>query len=120
MPLTLCECAAAGYCPRHRCVKTPHWHQLCQRRADYFQLWEESHGPGQNLPPPRDLSSACRHRGEVSREQSCPSCRGLVRLKVFACALHGECTIGRPLADVACCASCGDFAPVVLPADPPA
>lgn len=42
-----CVCPVAGWCERHQCRKTAHWHQLCQHRADYFQLWEEGRGPGQ-------------------------------------------------------------------------
>lgn len=41
-----CECPEAGYCPRHGCHKTEHWHQLCRKRSDYFQLWEAGRGPG--------------------------------------------------------------------------
>jgi hypothetical protein len=50
----------------------------------------------------------------VRREEPCPSCRGAVRLKVFACALHGECTIARSLTGVACCATCPDYESVRL------
>ncbi len=42
-----CECKEPGWCERHRCAKTPHWHVLCRTRADYFALWEEGRGPGQ-------------------------------------------------------------------------
>lgn len=46
---TNCECAAPGWCERHQCKKHPHFHKLCQTRADYFELWEKGAGPGQNL-----------------------------------------------------------------------
>lgn len=49
---TDCQCAGAGYCPRHRCEKTPEWHRLCWTRADYFQLWEHGSGPGQYSDEP--------------------------------------------------------------------
>jgi cellulose synthase/poly-beta-1,6-N-acetylglucosamine synthase-like glycosyltransferase len=55
--MTPCECAAAGFCPRHHCRKTPHWHMLCQTRPDYFRLWEEGRGPGQHLAPPPENGS---------------------------------------------------------------
>ena len=45
-----CVCPQAGFCERHQCLKTEHWHMLCQTRSDYFQLWEEGRGPGQKQP----------------------------------------------------------------------
>ena len=45
--ITRCECSEPGFCPRHRCDKTPQWRRLCQTRPDYFQLWEHGGGPGQ-------------------------------------------------------------------------
>ncbi len=46
---TECECEEPGWCERHQCQKHPHFYKLCQSRPDYFQLWEEGRGPGQNL-----------------------------------------------------------------------
>jgi hypothetical protein len=117
MPQTLCECLESGFCPRHRCVKPPHWHHLCLTHSGYFQLWEEGRGPGQNLLPTRDLTRPCSHRGELRREEKCPSCGGVVHLKVFGCGLHNECTIGRLVAGLACCASCAEFNPLQEPQD---
>jgi len=80
----------------------------------YRALWD---APG----PDPGRTRSCRHRGETRREQECPTCRGVVRLKVFACELHGECTIGRSLAGVACCATCPDYEagpPAGLPQPP--
>jgi hypothetical protein len=111
MTATTCACTGPGFCTRHQCVKTAHWHHLCQTRADYFQLWEEGRGPGQTLPPPSQPRTDCRHRGAAVREEVCPSCQGHVRLKVFACALHLECTLARPVVPLACCATCPDYAP---------
>ncbi|MCA9045314.1 MAG: hypothetical protein KDA69_13390 [Planctomycetaceae bacterium] len=42
---TQCVCTDPGFCERHQCQKTPHLLKLCQTRPDYFQLWEEGHGP---------------------------------------------------------------------------
>lgn len=53
-----CECAVAGFCRRHKVSKVPHWHHLCNTRADYFARWEQGRGPGQHrgkpasAPPP--------------------------------------------------------------------
>jgi hypothetical protein len=50
MKVTACECVEPGWCPRHRCVKNELHFQLCRRRPDYFQAWEEGRGPGQDGP----------------------------------------------------------------------
>ncbi len=51
---------------------------------------------------PRQLT-VCRHRGEAVDLVECPSCHGRIRLKVFACAVHGRCTTDTPLSTLACC-----------------
>jgi hypothetical protein len=43
--VTACECATAGFCPRHRCNKTEHFVRLCAERPEYFALWEAGKGP---------------------------------------------------------------------------
>jgi hypothetical protein len=53
----------------------------------------------------------CRHRGEEVRREPCRTCCGVVQLKVFACVVHGECTVGKALPGVACCATCADHEP---------
>ena len=50
--LTACSCKSAGFCDRHQCLKTEHWHNLCRTRADYFQAWEEGKGPCVPQTPP--------------------------------------------------------------------
>ncbi len=58
--MTACICPEPGYCPRHRCRKTPHWHKLCRRRQDYFELWEAGRGPGQAVGPRTSPQTAGR------------------------------------------------------------
>lgn len=48
---TDCVCEAAGFCQRHQCAKTEHFHNLCQTRPDYFALWERGGGPCVNPNP---------------------------------------------------------------------
>lgn len=51
--MSQCQCQPDSFpfqCPRHGCRKTRHWWKLCQTRADYFRLWEEGRGPGQQRP----------------------------------------------------------------------
>lgn len=62
-------------------------------------------------PPP-----TCKHLGAETGELiTCPSCRGNVQLKTFACARYGKCTVRKWVSGVACCAGGpgpdGKFAP---------
>ena len=68
-------------------------------------------GPGQSDAdkPPVRLIVPCTHRGAVLRDEPCPSCPGNIRVKLFACSLHSECTVAKPLGSLACCATCPDF-----------
>lgn len=52
--------------------------------------------------------SACVHRGHDIRRETCPTCNGTVKIKVFACDLHGECALYK-LKTVKICATCEDF-----------
>ena len=40
----ICECPVPGFCARHRCDKSPYWHNLCRSRPEYFELWEQACG----------------------------------------------------------------------------
>ena len=52
----------------------------------------------------------CSHVGYELRREVCGTCGGKqVKLKVFACDVHGECTIEKPLTGIKCCKSCADF-----------
>lgn len=53
------------------------------------------------LPP-------CTHIGDTLRTVDCPTCSGRVKVKVFACSVHGECTLGKSVDGVACCLGCKD------------
>lgn len=48
--ITSCECKSPGFCKRHGVDKPEAWWLLCQRRRDYFGLWEQGRGPGQRMP----------------------------------------------------------------------
>lgn len=52
----------------------------------------------------------CSHLGRELRREQCNTCAGRTEIKVLACDVHGECTIGKPIEDVACCAACDKFA----------
>lgn len=53
----------------------------------------------------------CVHRGELIGKEPCPTCTGHVLEHVFACKLHGSCTIARPIEGKKMCLSCPDRAP---------
>jgi len=94
-----CVCDPAQFpfhCVRHSCEKTEHWHRLCQSRLDYFQLWEERRGPGQNANVNARLIP-CRHRGSEPVEQvACELCGARhVLVPVYECGLLGTCTERR-------------------------
>ena len=55
-----------------------------------------------------DPDRACIHLGAQTGERPCPSCSsGGVRVKVFACAVHGSCTIAKNVG-AQVCAVCPD------------
>jgi hypothetical protein len=56
------------------------------------------------------ITTSCIHLGSELRRVDCQDCQGTVRLKVFACAIHGQCTLRKRLDGVKCCAACGDYA----------
>lgn len=51
----------------------------------------------------------CARLGNEVRRQECPTCSGTVKIKVFACAVHGECTTAKALPALACCKVCSDY-----------
>lgn len=63
-------------------------------------------------PKPRKPRTDCRHLGVVLRHQACETCQGEVKIKVLACGLHDECTIGKQLGELACCGACKDYVPL--------
>jgi|AGTN01.2.fsa_nt_gi hypothetical protein len=62
-----------------------------------------------SLPIARRAPAGCVHRGEQLRLQECPTCCGSVRVKVFACAIHGECVIEKNGLGLARCWTCPEF-----------
>ena len=84
----------------HECGKTikPIWNAQVG--------WVYPHGvqAGPNAIP-------CIHLGEDLRLQQCESCGGNIQLKVFACDIYKECTLGKKLEGLQCCAMCKDYFP---------
>lgn len=109
--LTDCECTEPGWCARHRCEKDRHFFEMCRRSAGWYQMWERRRIPGDpNSAVQRHYSrEPCRHLGSEIRTVECPTCQGHVRLKVFSCDLHHECTLSPKLTDIINCVTCGDY-----------
>ena len=53
--------------------------------------------------------SQCVSLGAEQRQQECSTCCGNVRIKVFACAVHGECQAAPSLEGIADCWGCRDY-----------
>jgi len=60
-----------------------------------------------NIKEPVDSGTECTHRGQQIRTQECDLCKGNVIVKVFECAIHGECSI-RKNVGVTVCNTCPD------------
>jgi hypothetical protein len=81
-----------------------------ERRQIYIRAWEwELTGQPIPLPAPEPPRSSrmvvCPHRGAEVRREVCTSCGGRVEIKIFSCAIHGECTIAKQLPGVHVCDS---------------
>jgi hypothetical protein len=92
----------------------PRWQEL------YLLDYWDAHRAGQPLPaapvlPPANAArSRCIHLGaETGERKVCGGCTGHVEIKALACARHNSCTVAKPLAGVACCATCPDWTPPI-------
>jgi hypothetical protein len=119
MKITGCQCNGPGWCERHQCHKNLQQYRACRRIPGLFALWEQARGPGRSGTQrwPKAVAPVCLHRGETVRTAACPTCRGQVEIKVFKCELHSQCTVGKRIADTACCSRCPDYAETRSPND---
>lgn len=87
--------------------------QNCSQRHVKIPPSQRAHYPKRlcKEPPGR-----CHHLGAEIRREDCTGCKGKrTQIKVFACAVHGECTLGKKLDGLACCAGCKDYQPKETP-----
>lgn len=84
-------------------------------RPGYEAVRDRLRGP---LALPTVPRPVCRHLGEERRREGCKTCKGHVEVKVMACALHREATVGKPLPGIPCCADCADWRPLPPPPGP--
>ena len=61
--MTKCVCRSHGWCDRHNCAKTPHFHYLCQTSEPYFDAWERGRGPRQKTGLDDRLSRPVEQKG---------------------------------------------------------
>lgn len=131
--LTGCECPLAGFCTRHSAEKTHRLHELCRGSWKYWSYWEKQSGrdpgpapavtaekartPRVQPSPPQTIADyeavqtahPCAHKGDVLRQAECQLCgmRGQM-FDVYACAVHGECSLIKRAHKLASCGSCMD------------
>ena len=100
-----CLCEQPGFCPVFERDMSPRQHQICRGEVLTPKQCEAYRAHWRAL-----ARGPCAHLGEEVRREQCQSCCGKVLLKIYACAVHGECTPQMPLAGVACCGGCTDYA----------
>jgi hypothetical protein len=71
--------------------------------GDWIEVPDGDEVPVYAIPDP------CVHMGREIRRERCETCPGATSIKVFGCAKHGECTLGKQLDGIACCTCCDDF-----------
>ena len=139
-----CQCRLPGFCEHHGRIKVGRQWDICnyqvltpERCGAYWRLWEqavgracEENGAGaaaeqkspesvgwrQTSSPPTNDELSCLHRGPLLRNERCRLCGDRERLEsVFACELHGECSLQRFRAGNRSapnvCATCADRLP---------
>ena len=109
---TECQCSGPGYCSlMQREMGNARWNE-CKNKPHYFEMFLSEVGRKRASPKPaRPPLGPCVHLGKENGRIECPACRGTVKIKTFACDVHGKCTLGKSLDDVACCVGCDEFSP---------
>lgn len=51
----------------------------------------------------------CSNLKEEINLIECDSCSGSVKIKIFECSIHKECTIAKQIENIKCCQTCKDF-----------
>lgn len=126
--LNECQCPLAGWCETHRRTMSESRHRECQTDPRFFDVFQNDlarrldrgedpqppavvDAPKRNSKPRMPAALECVHRGDVLRKGKADLCgrKGEV-FNVFACAVHGECAIGRycKKQKEMACVTCGD------------
>lgn len=75
----------------------------CSRAFNASEVCPMCPFPDHEPPPPPAPMSRCIHLGLELRQVTCEPCKGKPRIKVFACEVFGQCTIGKPVDGVSGC-----------------
>jgi hypothetical protein len=60
---------------------------------------------------PLDRLLACIHRGPELRQEPCITCPSGTRIKIFACAIHGDCQLDDKIPGLKSCCVCAERTP---------
>lgn len=105
----LCECEGPGQCQRYGRTMSKRDHAICcgqsglepYKEAMYRENWKRKLQPAQ--------PTCCTHLGQEVRREGCATCKGMVEIKVYACAVHGEAQLRRKIKGVTSCVGCPDY-----------
>lgn len=100
------------YCPMQSVeIKPGYWRHECPKCGEVRFGGRRYVRMCATAPPPAKPRGPCAHLGQFLRLEECATCggKGKTKLKVFACGLHGECTRGKQLGELAVCQGCDDW-----------
>lgn len=126
-----CECEKPGWCSVLGRCSNGRVFQIChglsrlsEEEAEAYRQFWIANLSGQNemdcVPMPVMLDEQeqqkakpqppCAHLGpDTGLMVECPTCSGKVSLKVFACEVHGACTVAKKVERRACCIGCDKY-----------
>lgn len=90
-----------GFCERYKREMTPRNHFLCQTEVKYRILFTQ-----------QMKHLACKHFDTYTgKNKICKQCcgKGNIKIKIFNCQVHGECTMVGNLPGIQSCKKCKDF-----------
>lgn len=113
-----CQCSQPGFCTEHQRIMSPAFYNLChngQAGTSADAYYDAFHKPRPAIEPTEKKQQLpCVHIGPERRLQQCESCGGMVKIRVFSCAVHAETTLGKKVPDVACCQGCTDYSQIEM------
>lgn len=113
-----CDCKSASECKYARVRdRGGRLFDICSGQSDvarekqemYVARWSGVVEQSLSNRTGRRRTSVCIYHGDEIRREVCKTCQGTVKVKVFSCKIHGECTIGKKLKSTECCKSCNEY-----------
>jgi hypothetical protein len=83
--MTGCVCTEAGWCDRHKMLKSEHFLYLCQTQEDYWKVWEAGNGPGQSIPAAVRPIMPPGPGTELSKLLGCGGCSFAKKMNEWGC-----------------------------------